>query len=228
MKLYFVLGILLLCLGNDGFALNSDALNPKLQANNDSVTFNANGSGTYNVLSNDWYNGDCSSSYQGGATTSNVTETQSPTPVNNYYFIDSFGNILSNGNVAPQGSSILSYQICDKIYPLICQTANVTITVPAPFAPTTNPITSKKTNHFNIEDIVINPNPSNGIFEIYFNNTIEQGDIEIYTVVGQKIYSESISNSNQSIIKLNESANGTYLVKINIDGQIVNKRIIIR
>ena len=97
MKLHFVFGLLLLCLGTC-FALTSSGVNSTLQANSDSVTFNSNGSGTYNVLSNDYYYGDCSTSAssQGVATTSTVTVTQ-VAPFSSYYSINSVGAIVANG-----------------------------------------------------------------------------------------------------------------------------------
>ena len=113
-----------------------------LKANSDTVTFSSNGSGTYNVLSNDWYFGDCSTSAssQGVAITSTVTVTQ-VAPFSNAYSIGNNGLIIGNFPISP-GTYVLSYKICDNVYSGICQTATVTITVPSTFAPTTNPNTS--------------------------------------------------------------------------------------
>jgi endonuclease I/chitodextrinase len=71
----------------------------------------------------------------------------------------------------------------------------------------------------------IYPNPSNGDFNVYFNN-IEKGySMEIYSVVGKKVYEKSnITTSNNTVSQLQA---GIYLVKITKDSESVVKKVIV-
>jgi Secretion system C-terminal sorting domain len=75
----------------------------------------------------------------------------------------------------------------------------------------------------NINDIAIYPNPSNGTFSV--NNSNKMYSIEIYSIIGQKIYSEE--NSTKSEITVPNIAKGTYLVRVSIDSDWVRKKLII-
>ena len=74
-----------------------------------------------------------------------------------------------------------------------------------------------------IDAIVIYPNPSNGTF--YINNSNQIYTIEIYSIIGQKIFREE--NSTKSEITIPNIAKGTYLVRISIDSDSVLKKLII-
>ncbi|TRX16110.1 T9SS type A sorting domain-containing protein, partial [Flavobacterium franklandianum] len=74
-----------------------------------------------------------------------------------------------------------------------------------------------------INDIALYPNPSNGTFSI--NNSNKRYAIEIYSIIGQKIYSDE--NSTKSEITLPNSVKGTYLVRVTIDSNSVLKKLII-
>ncbi|TDE06880.1 endonuclease [Flavobacterium sandaracinum] len=71
--------------------------------------------------------------------------------------------------------------------------------------------------------IVIYPNPSHGTFSV--NHSNKMYSIEIYSIIGQKIYSEE--NSTKSEITVPNIASGTYLVRITIDSDSVIKKLII-
>ncbi|WP_338648594.1 GEVED domain-containing protein [Flavobacterium sp. KS-LB2] len=83
--------------------------------------------------------------------------------------------------------------------------------------------TPKTSVTLDINDIAIYPNPSNGNFSI--NNSNKKYAIEIYSIIGQKIYSEE--NSTKSEITLPNIAKGTYLVRVTIDSNSVIKKLII-
>lgn len=72
-------------------------------------------------------------------------------------------------------------------------------------------------------DIVIYPNPSNGTFSV--NNSNKMYSIEIYSIIGQKIYSEE--NSTKSEITLPNSVKGTFLIRVTTDSNSVIKKLII-
>ena len=82
---------------------------------------------------------------------------------------------------------------------------------------------SKTSITLDINDIALYPNPSNGNFSI--NNSNKIYSIEIYSIIGQKIFEEK--NSTKSKITLPDSAKGTYLVRINMDSNSVIKKLII-
>jgi endonuclease I len=82
---------------------------------------------------------------------------------------------------------------------------------------------SKTETVLDIDAIVIYPNPSHGTFSV--NNSNKMYSIEIYSIIGQKIYSEE--NSTKSEITLPNIAKGTYLVRVSIDSDSVIKKLII-
>ncbi|RYJ51640.1 T9SS type A sorting domain-containing protein [Flavobacterium petrolei] len=82
---------------------------------------------------------------------------------------------------------------------------------------------SKTETVLDINAIVIYPNPSQGTFSV--NNSNKMYSIEIYSIIGQKIYSEE--NSTKSEITLPNIAKGTYLVRVSIDSDSVIKKLII-
>ena len=71
--------------------------------------------------------------------------------------------------------------------------------------------------------IVIYPNPSYGTF--YVNHSNKMYSIEIYSIIGQKIYSEEYSTKSE--ITVPNIAKGTYLVRVTIDSDSVLKKLII-
>ena len=83
--------------------------------------------------------------------------------------------------------------------------------------------TPKTSVALDINDIAIYPNPSNGTFSV--NNSNKMYSIEIYSIIGQKIYSEE--NSTKSEITLPNSVKGTYLIRVTIDSNSVIKKLII-
>ena len=82
---------------------------------------------------------------------------------------------------------------------------------------------SKTSITLDINDIALYPNPSNGNFSI--NNSNKIYSIEIYSIIGQKIFEEK--NSTKSKITLPNSAKGTYLVRVTMDSNSVIKKLII-
>lgn len=72
-------------------------------------------------------------------------------------------------------------------------------------------------------DINIYPNPSNGAVEID-NNELSISNIEVYNVLGNKIFQKSIYQ--QASIKFNLQK-GIYLVHLTIKNEVIIKKIII-
>ena len=82
---------------------------------------------------------------------------------------------------------------------------------------------SKIETVLDVNDVAIYPNPSNGTF--FINNSNKMYAIEIYSIIGQKIYSEK--NSTKSEITLPNITKGMYFVRVTIDSNSVIKKLII-
>ncbi len=195
-------------------------------ANADTVTAAASGAITYNVLSNDVYKGTCNSTSIVPATTGsggNVTLTQ-VAPFSSFYTISNTNGAIQWSTVLPPpGSSIiLNYQLCDQLFPSICQTASVLITIPnAKYADT------DVANKNLLDEINLSPNPNQGLFTVSFASPIDFGTVEVYSMVGQRLAEVPVHNEDQVMIQLPHLAAGCYLVKVSSNGQTVQKRMII-
>jgi len=77
-------------------------------------------------------------------------------------------------------------------------------------------------NHINNE-IILYPNPTNGIINIKMNYA-QTAVIEIYNVLGEKVYSTQI-NSVSSIINISSYDKGYYYVRVSSNNQTQTKKI---
>lgn len=81
--------------------------------------------------------------------------------------------------------------------------------------------------NFELQNIVLYPNPSKGIFNIALG-TIEPSTIDVYDVTGKIVWSRkdfTVSNS-EVVLDLSPVAQGIYFVKISANNQSTVKRII--
>ncbi len=77
-----------------------------------------------------------------------------------------------------------------------------------------------------IDAITIYPNPGDGLF--YFNaSSVSINSIEVYNVMGEKIYQAIINGKSQHSIDLSKEKNGIYFVHFISDKGIVVKKIVI-
>ena len=83
------------------------------------------------------------------------------------------------------------------------------------------------TEHLELNNIVVFPNPSKGIFTIAMGSIIPQ-TIEVYDLTGKIIFSKKgfLNNSNQITLDLTSISSGIYFVKIATESQSVTKRIL--
>jgi hypothetical protein len=98
-------------------------------------------------------------------------------------------------------------------------TSSVGITIPAAV------ITSVST--FSEKTITVSPNPSDGVFEISFENTFN-GKIQIVVtdVLGKPVFTEfGQTVDNKKIVDLKNLANGVYFLKITTTNGFVTKKI---
>ena len=74
------------------------------------------------------------------------------------------------------------------------------------------------------------PNPSNGNFSIITSLTASQQlEIDVYSVLGEKVYSAKVENAKQTIIDVNmtDRASGIYFVQVNNGEEKITKRVIV-
>jgi hypothetical protein len=77
-------------------------------------------------------------------------------------------------------------------------------------------------------DVEVFPNPSNGIFTIHQQNIVSQKQtIEVYNLIGEKIYSTTQNQKEIFDIDISNSSNGIYFVKI-IDGNKIHTEKIVK
>lgn len=74
-------------------------------------------------------------------------------------------------------------------------------------------------------DVNIYPNPSNGNFELTFEDRSQIYTIEVYTTIGQKVL--EINNIQSGSIGINNLNSGVYLVKINHNDESLVKQVIV-
>jgi len=82
----------------------------------------------------------------------------------------------------------------------------------------------------NYNEFIIFPNPSNGIINIKFNNSLNKNyDINIYNVIGSKVFVENNINANSQlkILNLSKLNKGIYFIEISAENYKGRKKIII-
>ncbi len=81
-------------------------------------------------------------------------------------------------------------------------------------------------NTFKTGSITIYPNPNNGILNIQTGTTLENGSIEIYNVLGEKVYSEKIKEQNTQL-DISNLSNGIYQARVlSNNGVIYQSKIV--
>ncbi len=80
--------------------------------------------------------------------------------------------------------------------------------------------------HITTQSFSIAPNPSNGLFTVIFDTPVPHTTIEVYNLLGQKVYNTMILNSMEHELNLSHLPNGTYIAKVTHEGLITSKRIL--
>jgi hypothetical protein len=83
--------------------------------------------------------------------------------------------------------------------------------------------TTLKGNSITTNEFRIYPNPSNGEFNISFDNPKGDFTIEIYSIIGQKVFEKE--NMRSTTISVPNLQKGTYLVRITKDSKTTTKKI---
>lgn len=83
---------------------------------------------------------------------------------------------------------------------------------------------TKNSSSFNIY-----PNPSNGIFHFSFDNILKGNDaLEIYNMLGEKVYSADLKQQTTNEIDLSMSPKGIYLVQVYEGAKVYNRKIVVQ
>jgi len=77
----------------------------------------------------------------------------------------------------------------------------------------------------NNEQLKIYPNPNNGQFTLSLSNLTENCNVEIYNVLGEKVYTDALPQS-QSNINLTGQPNGVYLIRVNERNTYLTQKIV--
>ena len=75
------------------------------------------------------------------------------------------------------------------------------------------------------KEFKIYPNPSNGNFNVIFDDSNSTNSIEILSLLGQKVFEKT--NAHSSSISVTNLQKGTYLIKVTKDSKSVVKKIVI-
>jgi hypothetical protein len=187
-----------------------------------------------NILSNDFIEDCTPNGMNVPASFSNCTFTQIGT--NPYFSINSATGVIDVIG-APAGIPIqtLTYQLCYNGIAGNCRTETVRIKTSTVcdsgdpnFKMGNNNNGIKSNNYFDLKETIIAPNPSTGWFNILFNDFISSTAIEVYTLLGQKVFHENIYNEKEYKLDLSNFSAGTYLLKIINGEESLNKKIIIK
>jgi len=89
----------------------------------------------------------------------------------------------------------------------------------------TPPPAGVKTNIFISDNIILSPNPSNGVFNLY-NPDMKNIELTVYSTIGQEVFRSTNSNIVNSKIDIQNNSSGIYFVKLKYDGMEVVKKIV--
>lgn len=82
-------------------------------------------------------------------------------------------------------------------------------------------------NDFELNYILVYPNPNKGVFKVHLNNFIENKYFDIYTIYGQKIFSKVLDN-NDTIIDMAGQPEGLYIYNFYGDnGKVKTGKVIL-
>jgi len=78
-----------------------------------------------------------------------------------------------------------------------------------------------------LDNISIYPNPSKGLFTVNLNVDYRRMDILVFDPVGRIVNANHYANNQEGNLDLTSLTKGIYILKINVDGRTVNKKVMI-
>ena len=86
-------------------------------------------------------------------------------------------------------------------------------------------ITTLSNEDFESNGIMLYPNPSNGTVKINFPNSNDKYTVQVFSIIGQKVFEEHYDNNNTAV--LNGLEKGIYIVKITNPSNTFTKKLIV-
>lgn len=156
-------------------------------------------------------------------------------PTTGWMVIDSLGaNLNSYTDATPPSDSNLVYQVTINA-PGLCsaqkaQDHNTTrsnrasINLPEEETETENPDAIEESL---AAEIGIMPNPTNGIFTLYFDGKATERNIEIFDLQGKRLANKLCAKENKTIgFDISEFETGIYIIQISADSQSIYRKIV--
>ncbi len=71
-------------------------------------------------------------------------------------------------------------------------------------------------------NVTLYPNPNNGTFTLALSNITEKCNVEIFNMLGEKVFTKTMYTQNDNIVDMNTQPNGVYFYRVlKLDGNIV-------
>ena len=139
---------------------------------------------------------------------------------------------ISEEHSAEQDSPyILNYKLCNQNLPTNCSIGTIGVyrvnNCYDPYNKTANNAVVSNSNVLNNSELIIAPNPSNDAFNIVFDTPlIGKTILEVYNLVGQKVYVETIENKKEHQLLLSHLPVGSYILKIINNNKYIDKKLL--
>ena len=75
------------------------------------------------------------------------------------------------------------------------------------------------------DNLVLYPNPTNGVFMLEARNSIGFGEISIYDVLGNRVLEQHLDNFSSVSVDLGGYSNGLYFVVVNVGGKVESFKV---
>ncbi|MGV9004415.1 leucine-rich repeat domain-containing protein [Flavobacterium sp.] len=84
-------------------------------------------------------------------------------------------------------------------------------------------------NEYDLNSIIVSPNPSDGVFEVKFSCKASSEDVlyNVYDVLGKKLFEKKVTFENSGFeVNLVDHPVGVYQLRIKVGNSIINKKLI--
>jgi hypothetical protein len=79
---------------------------------------------------------------------------------------------------------------------------------------------------FNINKILLSPNPSNGVFNLLLPDIKSTVNIKIFNINGKLVYQKDSKNNTNVVVDVSDKAAGEYIIQLKINNTIISKKFI--
>ncbi|MBW8048931.1 MAG: S8 family serine peptidase [Cytophagales bacterium] len=77
------------------------------------------------------------------------------------------------------------------------------------------------------DQIKIIPNPTDGILKVLFNESVTNGTLVIYNIIGEKVMEFNFRDKNEQIVDISTFNDGVYFVRINTGSGMIFKKVVL-